>query len=122
MLTNEQLIELYDKQKLHENLMEYCRGVDRMDVDILRETYWPDSADDHGVFVGGGLEWCDEAVKYKHRLYSVSHHVSNVLIKLEGDRAKRESLFFLVTEYRDPPVTTFKGGRYRDLCEKRAGE
>jgi len=121
-LTDGQLSELYDKQCLHENLMTYCRGVDRMDHALIQSTYWPDSTDDHGGFVGGGPEWADTAVTYRDQIYSNNHHVSNVLIELDGDRAKRESMFINVVTLKDPALTMFLGGRYRDLCEKRSGE
>lgn len=122
MITPEQMSELYDKQLLHENLMRYCRGVDRMDRDLIRSAYWPDSTDDHGGYVGGGQEWADAALAHREAIRSNNHHVSNVLIELDGDRARRESMFLGVYTFTDPPLTVFQGGRYRDLCEKRDGE
>jgi SnoaL-like domain len=122
VITPEQMAELYDKQSLHENLMTYCRGVDRMDRDLIRSTYWPDSNDDHGSYVGPGQEWGDAAFAYRDHMISNNHHVSNVLIELDGDRARRESMFLGVYVYKEPALTLFQGGRYRDLCEKRDGE
>lgn len=120
-LSPEQLVGLYDKQCLHDNLMTYCRAVDRMDLELLRTTYWADSTDDHGSFVGGGQEWADAALGWKDACYSVNHHVSNVLSEVEGNRAKRESMFICVTAFKEPRVYMFQAGRYRDLCEKRNG-
>jgi hypothetical protein len=117
-----QLLELLDKQKLHENLMLYCRGIDRMDACVVASTYWPDSTDDHGVFVGPGREWANNGLAWRDRLRSNNHHVSNVLIELNGIRAKRESMFLNVVTMKEPELTFFLGGRYRDLCEKRDGE
>jgi hypothetical protein len=122
MLTQEQLQELYEKQCLHENLMRYCRGVDRMDVELIKSTYWPDSIDDHGGYIGPGQDWAAAAFSWRDKNYSINHHVSNVLIELAGDRAKRESMFICVCNFKDPAVTMFQAGRYRDLCEKRSGE
>jgi hypothetical protein len=122
MLNQEQLQELYDKQSLHDNLMRYCRGVDRMDVELIKSTYWPDSTDDHGGFVGGGHEWAEAALKWRDANYSVNHHVSNVLSEVNGNRAKRESMFICVVNFKTPAVTMFQAGRYRDLCEKRDSE
>jgi SnoaL-like domain len=119
MLTQEQLQELYDKQCLHDNLMAYCRGIDRFDRELIQSTYWPDSTDDHGVFIGGGWEWAATGVKWKDTVYSNNHHVTNVLIEIQGNRAKRESMFLNVVNYKSPAVSMFLGGRYRDLCEKR---
>jgi SnoaL-like domain len=120
-LTDDQLQELYDKQRLHENLMLYCRGVDRMDRELMRSTYWPDSTDDHGSYVGRGVEWADAVLEHKDSCHNNNHHVSNVLIEIDGNQAKREAMFMNVVTMKDPTVTLFFGGRYRDLCEKRDG-
>lgn len=118
----QKLSEFIDKQALHDNLMRYCRGVDRMDLELMKSTYWPDSTDDHGRFVGGGQAWCEEAMKSRKALVSCNHHVSNVYSEIEGgNRAKRESMFIVVTIYRDKKSIMLLGGRYRDLCEKRDG-
>lgn len=122
MLSQEQLQELYDKQKLHDNLMQYCRGLDRMDQELMTSTYWPDSTDDHGSYVGSGHGWCAEATKWRDGQYGVNHHISNVYSEIDGNRAKRESMFTVVVNLRDPALSVFLGGRYRDLCEKREGE
>jgi hypothetical protein len=120
-LTDDQLQELYDKQCLHENLMLYCRGVDRLDRELMRSTYWPDSTDDQGGYVGGGWGWADAVVEHKGAVHNNNHHVSNVLIEIDGNQAKREAMFMNVVTMKDPNVTLFFGGRYRDLCEKRDG-
>jgi SnoaL-like domain len=122
MLTEAQLLELYDKQRLHDNLMLYCRGIDRMDEELVRSTYWPDSTDDHGGFVGPGQGWAAAGVAWRDKIHNNNHHVSNVLIELEGNRAKRESMFINVVNLKDGNLSFFMGGRYRDLCEKRDGE
>lgn len=114
--------ELLDKQALYENMMTYCRAIDRMDIELMKSTYWPDGTDDHGRFAGNAHEWCDVAIKSREALVSCNHHLSNVLIELEGDRAQRESMFLVVTTYKDDPKHQFLGGRYRDLCERRDGE
>ena len=121
-LSDEQMSDLYDKQALHENLMQYCRGLDRMDRELIKSTYWPDSTDDHGSFIGPGQEWAEAAFTWKDNQYNVNHHVSNVLIDLHGDRAQRESMFLCVVTFIDPAATMFLGGRYRDLCERRDGQ
>jgi hypothetical protein len=59
---------------------------------------------------------------YKDAIYNNNHHVSNVLIELDGNRARRESMFINVVTFKEPAITMFLGGRYRDLCEKRSGE
>lgn len=120
-LSDVQLMELYDEKGLHDNLMLYCRAADRMDIEGIRATYWPDSTDDHGGYIGHGQGWADAVSGYRDRIYSCSHHTSNVLCEIDGPRAKRESMFLCVSAFKDPDVTFMHGGRYRDLCEKRDG-
>lgn len=122
MLTDAQLQELWDKQALHDNLMLYCRALDRADRDGIAATYWPDATDDHGSFVGSGHEWADEAVRWKDLSWQVNHHMGNVISDIQGDRAQRESMFLVVCQFKESGKTMWEGGRYRDLCEKRDGE
>lgn len=120
--TDDELSDLLDKQKLQENLFLYCRGIDRMDADLVKSTYWEDSTDDHGGYIGPGWGWPEAGLAYKDRTYNTNHHVSNVLIELDGVQAKRESMFMCVVNWKETKLSFFLGGRYRDLCEKRQGE
>ena len=122
MLSQDQLQELWDKQALHDNLMRYCRALDRMDRDGIVATYWPDSWDDHAVYIGPGQQWADEALRWKDKSWQVNHHVSNVYSEIDGTRAKRESMFIVVCDFKESGMSMLEGGRYRDLCEKRDGE
>ena len=36
-----------------------CRGVDRLDVELMKSAYWEGATDDHGVFVGDAWEFCE---------------------------------------------------------------
>lgn len=117
------LEELLDKQKLHENMMLYCRGQDRKDIDLMKSTYWPDSTDDHGSFVGNGHDFCEWAYNNQRISgHSALHHCGNTLIELNGYHAKRETVFMYVMVQPNTKQTFVIGGRYRDLCEKRAGQ
>lgn len=118
------LAELLDKQKLHENLMRYCRGQDRKDLDLMKSSFWPEATDDHGGFVGNAHEFCELSYNgHKKSGHSSLHHCTNVLIDLDGDQARRESVFiFSMTHFKDRSLTQFMGGRYKDLCEKRGDE
>jgi SnoaL-like domain len=121
MTTDPDVQELLDKQRLADNLMTYCRGVDRGDIDLVRSVYWPEAVDDHGAFIGSGLEFSEFVANFRDNVYNANHHVTNILSEIEGERAKRESMFLFVTSFKAPAVTLFLGGRYRDLCERRHG-
>ncbi len=47
--------QLSDIQSIRECVNNYCRGVDRLDEDLMKSAYWPDATDDHGVFVGNAM-------------------------------------------------------------------
>lgn len=119
------LRELLDKQAIYENVVKYCRGADRLDIDLLKDAYWEDGTDDHGVFSGNAHEFCDFAMQSKELLKSVSHHVSNVQIELSGNQAKVETYFLSAQLVADTELESdafwLLGGRYKDLYEKREG-
>ena len=117
--------ELLDKQAIYENVVKYCRGADRLDIDLLKDSYWEDGTDDHGAFIGNAHDFCEFAVENKGMFKDVSHHVSNTRIELLGNQAKVETYFLSVqvipgTESGEDHFWQL-GGRYKDLYEKRAG-
>lgn len=118
--------EALDKQAIYENVVKYCRGADRLDIDLLKDAYWEDATDDHGAFKGNAHEFCEFAVEGKGMFKDVSHHVTNTQIELLGDQAKVETYFLSVQVI--PGTGSEKdqfwqlGGRYKDLYEKRLGK
>ena len=42
--------EVADREAIRECLYRYCRGVDRLDADMVRSAYWPDVVDTHLEF------------------------------------------------------------------------
>jgi len=115
--------ELIAKQRLYENLVSYCRGQDRKDLELMKSTFWPEATDNHGMFVGSAHEFCQWAYEHQKTTGHRSHHyVTNVLSELDGDLARRESAVTYVMVRPDGGPTDIMGGRYRDLCQRRAGE
>lgn len=119
---------MLDKQAIYDNVVKYCRGLDRFDIDLLKDSYWEDGTDDHGGYIGPAHGFCETAVASKHFYRSVNHHVGNTQIEFVGDnQAKVETYFICVHVFADPDKTGkdvdwFLGGRYRDLYEKREGQ
>ena len=68
-------------------LYRYCRGIDRIDLDLVRSCFHGDATDDHGSFRGG----VDEMIAWIGRLlprYDVTTHMlSNVLVERHPQRA-----------------------------------
>jgi hypothetical protein len=116
------LAALVAKQSLYENMALYCRGQDRKDLELAKSTFWPEATDNHGMFNGSAHEFCEWAYENQRLLGYASHHyVTNVLIDLDGDLAKRESSVVYVMVRPEGGPTDVMGGRYRDLCERRDG-
>ena len=58
---------LQDRQEIHNCIIRYSRGVDRLDRELLLSVYHPDAIDDHGMFVGGPEEFADWALAMHSR-------------------------------------------------------
>lgn len=114
--------ELADRQAIHDCLMRYSRGVDRLDRVLLLSVYHPDAVDDHGVFIGGRDEFVDWVIAMHTRTHlSHQHAIFNVVCELDGDIAHTESYYMFVGMNRVGPPLSVSGGRYIDRFEKRAG-
>jgi ketosteroid isomerase-like protein len=115
--------ELYDRQAIRDQVNNYCRGVDRMDRELLLSVYHPDAIDDHGHFTGGVEAFIDWAFGY-HGTYQDAHQhiVANHICELDGDVAHAETYWIFVGRNKQAPMLSMSGGRYIDRFEKRNGE
>ncbi|MFO0687963.1 MAG: nuclear transport factor 2 family protein [Myxococcota bacterium] len=81
-----------DRAAIHRQLVRYCRGVDRRDLELVRSTYHPDAFDDHGSYKGdveGFLAFVRDAVHARFR--TTMHKLGQSLIEIDGDVARSES-------------------------------
>ena len=58
----------------HDCLVRYCRGVDRLDRELVLSAYHPDAIDDHGAFVGTREEFVDWAFALHEKGQISTHH------------------------------------------------
>ncbi|NLR72784.1 nuclear transport factor 2 family protein [Novosphingobium sp. ERN07] len=121
--SEQMLNELYDKMKIREVVTNYCRGVDRMDRDLLMSVYHPDAIDDHGFFVGNREDFWDWVNRY-HTNAQISHQhvITNHSCELDGDTAHAETYWMMAGMDAKDMTLTLGGGRYIDRMEKREGE
>jgi SnoaL-like domain len=116
------VVELQDRQAIHDCLLTYSRGIDRLDRELLLSVYHPDAVDDHGVFVGGPEEFVDWAVAMHTKTHlSHQHCVLNYTVDLDGDVAHTETYYMFVGMNREGAPLSVSGGRYVDRLEKRDG-
>lgn len=116
---------LEDKQAITEVLFRYARAVDRGDFDTVLDCYFEDANDNHGGY-NGHIQGLVDDMKIRHQTIESSiHHVTNVLIDLDGDTAQAEAycLCFIrrAPEADGTQVVTTVKCRYVDRFEKRLG-
>jgi hypothetical protein len=104
-------------------LHRYCRGIDRLDLELVRECYWPDATDSHGGFHGTRDEFVAWVATLLARFDSTMHFLGNELIEVAGSAAVAETyaLAFHRSAEPKPSLNLIVGVRYVDRFEKRRG-
>lgn len=119
----DRLADLADKQAIHELVLRYCRGIDRLDADSVRDCFHPDATDTHGAFSGTIEEFIVWAFRLLERYDSTMHMVANHLVTIDGDVAVAET--YGIAHHRsadpDPRRNLTVGFRYIDRIERRDG-
>lgn len=115
---------LADERAVRQVLLRYCRGVDRLDAELVRSCYHPDATDEHGSFAGGVDEYVAWAFRLLRRYGTTMHYLSNVLVEVAGDVALAESYGVAVHrgpegEPFDPKLNLTSGFRFVDRFERR---
>jgi hypothetical protein len=116
--------QLSDIQNIREAAQRYCRGVDRLDAELMKSAYWPEATDDHGVFVGNAMDFADLCMVSHGRWRSTSHCIFNHHIELDRDGSEARGEIYNVAYLfqKDAPVLDTWFGRYLDVYEKRGDE
>jgi hypothetical protein len=121
-----------DRLEITHRVHQFCRGVDRLDLELARGAFHPDAIDNHGVTKGSVddlMAWIAE----RHKSVPFSyHHVGNIFIEFVGpDDAMCES--YVLTWQSAPEADGAPGGgervpemlaagRYVDHFSRRHGE
>lgn len=113
---------LRDRLQIADCIAAYCRGLDRLDADVLRSTYHVDAIDRHGPFLGDRETFVPWAIDLEAAFPATHHSVTTHLCEINGDVANAESycVFFVVL----PDGKTLGAGaaRYIDELERRDGQ
>lgn len=119
------LNRLIDEAEIKALHIRYCRGVDRLDWDLVRSCYHPDGTDDHGSYKGGiegFIAWASVGLL---RFESTTHFTGNQLVEVTGDVAWAEH--YAVVFHRraadgdEPAADLIANVRYVDRVERRDG-
>jgi len=123
----QRLEELADKREIEDVILRYCRGIDRVDVELIRSCYHPDATEEHGSFRGTLDEYMDWVTRLISRYNMSMHFVGNVLVELgatreDGIRSARCETYGIAhhrSESHGPDANLIVGFRYIDRFEHR---
>ena len=123
---NQKLLdELVAKDAIREQIYNYPRGLDRMDKELALQVWHPGGTADYlDIYEGTGAGFVDFAWRAHDGVVGHTHQMTNVVIKVDGDRAVSEtqgivSMHSQPTE--DSARTSLSRGRYADAWSKRNG-
>lgn len=114
-----------DRQQIHDLVLRYCRGVDRLELDLVLGVYHPGAIDHHTGFDGLAEEYLSWLRPTLEKYDGTMHVVANHLVEFAGQRAVAETYGFAVhwgSPADDPRVNFTSGFRYIDRLEVRNGE
>jgi ketosteroid isomerase-like protein len=122
----EPLQRLLDEAAIKAVHIRYCRGIDRMDWELVRSCYHPDAIDDHGDYVGGIDGFIDYCKAGAPTFTSTSHFTGNQLVEVDGDVAFAEhyarAIHRMPAGPEAPERELVAHCRYVDRFERRDGE
>jgi hypothetical protein len=119
------LERLIAEAEIRRVISRYCRGIDRMDLDLVRSCYHDDAHDEHGSFSGtvdAYLEWVRPLLE---KYDATMHLIGNQLVDFDdADTAWVETYGMSVHRSASdkPHLNLSTGFRFVDRFERRDGE
>ena len=117
----EKLRAMVDRDDIRQVILRYCRGMDRLDLDLIRSCYFDDAIDDHGRFVGKAEDFIQWATTATGHFPMQQHAVLNHVCDLDGDDAYTET-YYICSNINSAPPHILSLGRYIDHFQRREGE
>ena len=116
--------ELWAEAQIRKVLLRYARGIDRLDLDLVRSCYHPGATDSHGSFTGTVDEFVTWVERVLRRYDATMHFLGNPLVELGDDVAAVETygMAFHRSAGGPPERNLVTGFRYVDRFECRDGE
>ncbi|BBY58079.1 hypothetical protein MSAR_12150 [Mycolicibacterium sarraceniae] len=115
---------LADIHAIRDVVALYCRGVDRLDLDLVRQAYHPDGIDHHIGFDGTVDEfvpWLGRGLEF---LAGTMHFIGNHHVDFVGDDIAISETYLTATHWGKPDqgkANFTTGARYVDHMERRDG-
>ncbi len=114
-----------DRAEIADVVLRYCRGVDRLDLPLIRSCYHDGGIDHHTGFDGDADSYVAWLSGLLPRFTGTMHMVGNQLIEVIGDVARCETYgtaHHWGEPAGDPGLNFVTGFRYVDRMERRDGE
>lgn len=115
------LRSLADKLEIQEQLARYARGLDTRDWELWKSVFTEDATIDYsrsGVNIGGRDEVAEFLADAFTSIAWATHHVTNVEIDLDGDRAHVRAMFFNPMQLPGMAEPSSTGGYYLHEFER----
>jgi uncharacterized protein (TIGR02246 family) len=120
-MTDAKLQTLLDKQEIYELMVRYTDRIDANDPEGAAACFTPDCIGVYGPICQGRKEVADFLGTTLLKFLATSHYLSNVNIKVDGDRATAMS--YIQTFHRmNNKETMFTYGRWLDELVRLDGE
>ena len=120
-----ELDRLQSVEAIRDAVLRFCRGLDRMDKDLMASAFHADASVDFGaIFCGGVGEFLETTMVHQARQREVQHLVGNIIVRVEGEHAVAES--YELARHKSPVnaevVDLILAMRTLDRFERREGQ
>ena len=119
----QRILDLEAKDEIRALCAAYCRGLDRLDKDLIRSVYFDDAVESRGFFEGGPDGFVEFAINVLKQHDANQHMLGQIAIELDGNRAYGEAYFQAFHRFKENGIDRdfWVGGRYIDRYERRDG-
>jgi hypothetical protein len=112
--------QIADRLAIQDVLYLHSRGLDRLDKEAIRSSYWPEAEVDYGSFKGSAHQFAELVVGALGATYELTRHsLSNTLIVFAKNEAHSESSVHAGHLLTGGVEEMLFYGRYLDVLEKR---
>jgi len=122
---DERLARLLDQQEIERVIQQYCRGIDRRDLALVRDCYHADATDHHGSFFGTADEYVAWVDKLLARYAFTTHMLAQTTVEFGPTPGLAAAESYGVSVHRGDPAKPHQnlatGFRYLDRFERRDG-
>lgn len=117
-----------DRQAIADTITLYCRGIDRLDRELVTSCFHPDATDTHGSFHGTAHDFVEWAFRLLERYDATMHLIANHHVTFPTARATDRPMRAVSETYGiafhrssdpDPRRNLTVGFRYLDRFERR---